>query len=969
VSIVLEFAVDQESRRKIMSNLPTPSARRCAGAAGDAGRGIAATRLTRLATRLAAVLVALLLAALPAAAAGAEGRVAGAVLNGLTGQPVPGATVTLEGTTEVSVRTNPDGFYRLDAPAGTHTLTVDKDGYAAQQVARVTVSAGVTTDLSMVLMPEDGSAAAGEAAFGDTITVADQADASGAALLAERRHAAQISDSIGKIEMSKNTGSDAAGALKRVTGISLQDGKYVYVRGLGERYSNTTLNGSRVPSTEFERKVVPLDLFSADLLEKITVSKSYTVDRPGDFVAGFVDMETLQFPAEATASVGVSLGYNSVTTGDPFAEHGGGLSFSGDGGQPLPSSIPDADLIRFSRFTGEGFTPEELEAFGEALIGDWTPEPAGDAPYEQGYKLSYGNTFGNFGVVLSANYGHDYASRSEQRNVFSIGSQGVFPRNTYDLEYDTEEVRQSLLGNLSYRFGDNTNVELRTLYTDVAQSETRTAEGFYSDLSSNVRDGRLSYLDQEVVNVQLSGEHFLPSAFASGSLLEWRGSVSTAETTENRRQVLYEELRPGVFELTDNATSGFLFFNDLTDDLADYGADWTTFLTGDVVGSIQVGAAFTQNQREFDGRRLRFDHRNRFGIDLTLPPEQLFTEENIGPSFEVEEITRPTDVYDGTHDVAAGYAQADLTFGAWRFIAGARFEDSQIELVTRERGVGAGTVQTELDETSVLPAATVVYQLRNRQNLRFAFSQTVNRPDFRELAPFEYTHIAGGYSVTGNPDLVSADVLSYDLRWEWFPSSDEVVAASVFYKDFDQPIENVLVAASSNLETFTNAEGAENFGFELEARRNLGSLWAPLSELTLITNYTWVDSEISIDPATTSLTNPSRPLAGQPDRVANLVLEWLRPRWGTGARVLYNHIGEKVALGGQLGLPDVLEEPYSTVDLVLRQDLGAWVPGLGIKLSAENLLDEEREWTQGGGVFRLYEPGVEYGLSLTYRPF
>lgn len=917
------------------------------------------------------ILVAFLATVLVAASAGtalAAGQLSGAVLNGLTGQPVPGATVRLDGT-EVSVRTSPDGIFRLSAAAGDHTVVVEKDGFVRQQTA-VRLAEGDARDLSMVLMPRKGSAGDGTAAFGDTITVQDEADATEAALLAQRKGAAQISDAIGNIEIAKNTGSDAAGALKRVTGISLQDDKYVYVRGLGERYSNTTLNGSKVPSTEFERKVVPLDLFSADLLEKITVSKSYTVDQPGDFVAGFVDMETLRFPAQRTASIGLSVGYDSVTTGEPFAGYGGGLGTLGDGGQALPASIPADDLIRFSRFTGEGFTAEELEGFGEQLIGQWAPERSGDAPVNRGYKLSYGNTFGNLGLVLSANYGRSYDVRDEERNIFSVRADGgVRPRNTYDMEFNDEEVRQSLVGNLSYRLGDDHQVELRTLYTDVATAEARTTTGFFSDLSSNVLDRRLSYLDQEVLNLQLSGEHFLPNAFGDGSLLEWRLSDSTAETTENRRQTLYEELQPGRFELTDNASSGFLYFNDLEDDLLDSGVDWTTFLGGRVVGSLKLGAAYTENERDFDGRRLRFAHRNVRGLDLTLPPEELFTAENIDPfGFEIEEVTRPTDTYRGHQEITAGYAQADLTFGDWRVIGGLRVEGASIELLTRERGLNGGSVTTALDESEVLPALTLVYGLTANQNLRLATSRTVNRPDFRELAPFKYTHIAGGFAVTGNPDLVSADVTSYDLRWEWFPSADEVVAASVFYKDFDSPIESVLVAAAENLQTYTNAESAENFGLELEARRNLGSVARSLSDLTLIANYTYVDSTISIDPAVTSLTNTDRPLAGQADNVVNLVTEWSRPAWGTGVRLLLNYTGEKVAYGGQLGLPDVLEEPRTTLDLVWRQQLG-WVPGLGLKLSATNLLDEERRWTQGGGTFRLYEPGVGYSLSLSYKPF
>jgi len=912
--------------------------------------------------------LALLLALCPALLAHADGRIAGAVLNGLTGQPVPGASLTLEGT-EVVGQSGPDGLFRLDAPAGSYTAVVEKAGFHRQRVS-ARVADGATNDLSMVLMPIAGGEAADQAAaFGETITVADEVRSTEAALLTERRHAAQISDSIGNLEISKNSGSDAAGALARVTGISLQDDKYVFVRGLGERYSNTTLNGSKIPSTEFERKVVPLDLFSSDLLEKITVSKSYTVDMPGDFAAGFVDLETLRFPTRQTAGVGLSFGYNSQTTGNAFEQYRG-LSFSGDGGQPLPAAIPGEDLIRFSRFTGEGFTPEELESFGEALIGQWSPGDGGDAPLAQGYKLSYGNTFGNFGLVLSANYDHGYTVRDEQRNIFRIGGSGLEPKNSYDMDFSTEEIHQSLVGNFSYRLGDNGSVELRTLYTDVSTSEARRTEGFFDDISSNVRDTRLSYLNQQVVNLQLSGEHFLPGAFADGSLLEWRGSTSSAETGENRRQTLYEELRPGEFELTDNASSGFMYFNDLVDEVNDAGIDWTTFLTGPVVGSVKVGGAWTENQRDFDGRRLRFFLRRSFGLDLTDSPEDLYTEDNIGPNgFELQEITRPTDNYQGDQEISAAYAMGDFSLGKWRFIGGGRFEDSRISLLTLERGVGAGEVTTELDESAFLPAATVVYRLGNSQNLRFAFSRTVNRPDFRELAPFKYTHIAGGFAVTGNPELVSADILSYDLRWEWFPSSGEVVAASLFFKDFDRPIENVLVASAENLQTYTNAESAQNLGLELEARRNLGSLTQALSDFTVIANYTYIESEISIDPTTTSLTNPDRPLTGQPENVANLVLEWNRPESGSGLRLLYNFTDDKVAFGGELGLPDVLEAARSSLDLVLRQDLGAWVPGLALKLSASNLTDEDHEWTQGGETFRLYGRGVGYSASLSFRPF
>jgi hypothetical protein len=268
----------------------------------------------------------------------ATGFISGVVIDGLTGQPVRGATVAVDGT-DLVFTTDLGGAFRGETAAGTYSVTVTHEGFDAQRVEQVVVADGELADFAVVLLPASGDSGAvdgGDAAFTGEITVtADPVTSSQVALLTERKNAAQISDSIGKEEFSKNAGSDAADVVKRVVGISLQDDKYVFVRGLGDRYSNTSLNGSKIPSTEFDKKVVPLDLYPADLLDTIKVSKSYTADKPGDFAAGLVEMETLDFPASQSASVGFSMGSNSTSTGETFGQYAGGLSTWGDGGPGL----------------------------------------------------------------------------------------------------------------------------------------------------------------------------------------------------------------------------------------------------------------------------------------------------------------------------------------------------------------------------------------------------------------------------------------------------------------------------------------------------------------------------------------------------------------------------------------------------------------------------------------------------------
>jgi hypothetical protein len=901
------------------------------------------------------------------------GSATGAVIDGMTGEPLRGARLVFEGTA-VAVESDLDGIFRAEVPAGSYEVVVTMQGFEPQRVTGVAVTAGAATNFSLALLPtaEAATHRDGQSTFSEQVTVTAEAEnATEAALLAERKRAIEIVDSIGSEEMSKNTGSDAADALRRVTGLSLQDSKYAYVRGLGDRYSSTTLDGARLPSTEFERKVVPLDLFPADLIEKISVSKSYSVDKPGDFAAGMVELVTRQFPVRQAASIGASIGYNNETTGDPYLRYGGGLSTSGSGGQPLPGSIPDQKLIRESPFD-DGFTPQELEVLGEDLIGLWSPKERDSAPYDGSLKASWGTSANRFGILLGANYETGLDTRmDEEINIYRVSSTspgGVAPNHTYLFDTTDETIRRALTGSLSYRFGNNHQVQARSLYTTLSTTESRFQDGFYSDLNGLIEDYRLSYLDQEIENLQLSGDHFF-AGLGDGSLLEWRAATSAATTEENRREAIYRETTPGTFLFTDIGQSAFMYWNDLEDDLDDVKVNWESLLDSDPLrGSFKVGTAYTDSERDFLGRRIRYSFRDVRGIDLRLSPEELLTERYIRPNgFELEEITNPTDTYTGDHTIGAAFAQADLGWGKWRLIAGTRFEDSDQEVITLDRNSpDTPPISTVIDESDWLPAISLIYSLNSTTNLRFSGSKTVNRPEFRELAPFKFSHVVGGYAVAGNPDLVQAEIRSLDARWEWFPTGGEVIAASVFYKDFDHPIESVIITGAELVESFENVEAAENLGVELEFRRNLGILASALERFDLIANYTWVDSQVSIDEGQTAGTNLERPLVGQPDNVLNLILEWTAPQSDTGARLLYNFVDDRIAYAGFVGLPDVLEEARHSLDFVYQQGLGFLTDGLSLKFSLTNLLDEDRHWTQGGQTTRLYDPGIGTSLSFGY---
>ncbi len=925
----------------------------------------------------------------------ADGTVTGVVVDGLTGQPVSGAVLILEGT-QISTQTDAAGAFHVAAPAGTYTVTITKDGFDPQQEANVVVTDGGVADIALVLLPtEDAAGAApapaaeagstpaagagGEttgdnAAFKGEVTVSSETDkTSEESLLASRKGAADIIDLIGSEEMGKSIGSDAAAVLQKVTGISVQDGKYVFVRGLGERYSSTTLNGARIPTTEADRRVVPLDLFPAKLLQNINVSKSYTPDKPGEFGGGEVDLSTLDFPLQQTLDLSLGASSRSGTRGESFGRFVGGLSWDGVGGQPAPSILPPERLVPKSFVNPSGFSSEELATIGRGFVGRWSPDVS-SAPANMDYSASYGNTVGRLGLMLAAVTAHDYqAVGGEIQRFFALDTGGVFvPRNDYVMNTDTETVRNGLVANLSLRLRDTDKIYLHSMFTRHATSVSRDYTGDNGAAGQVIEDTRDTYRKQDITSVRLGGEHNLSGPWL-GSLIDWSATGSRATSETNYRENIFGFQEDGTrYLLVGQPEAGRMEFHELSENLVDGGASWTGFFTfGDsTYGLIKGGLATTNRDRTFAARRFRFVTRDSTQFDLSLSPELLFSEVNIRPGgWEIREQTGVNDAYDGSHRINAVYAMTDLNFGEWRLIGGLRVESSRQEVTTFNPFDTANPVVSVLDTTDPLPAVNAVRRLGPSTNLRLAYSRTVNRPDFRELSPFTFVEVTGGRSISGNPDLKRAVLDSFDVRLETFPRSGEVLAASVFYKKIDQPIERYIQPTSELRTSFTNADSATLWGLELEARRSLDALWSKLHFFSINMNYTYTHSEVTIpDLALSVITNTNRPLEGQSADLANFALQFEQPEWGTVARVGYNYTGRHITDVGAYGLPDIYATSRPDLEVVVSQRLG-FADGLTLKLSGANLLNKGYEFRQGEALQQYYQTGRSYGLSLSYSFF
>jgi outer membrane receptor protein involved in Fe transport len=784
-----------------------------------------------------------------------------------------------------------------------------------------------------------------------------------------------ITDNIGSDDMKQNGDSNAAGAMSRVTGLSLVDNQYVFVRGLGERYSNTTLAGSVLPTTEPDKKVVPLDMFPTGLIDSVQVAKSYSAEKSAEFAGGLVQIVPLKHPTRPVVDLSYGLSVLSTATGrDIILSPLGGRDWLGydNDARTLPATFPSSKIVRQGEFTPDvGFSAEQITAFGRQLENVWRPESVSGAP-GQNWGIVLGNRVGKLGFVASATHAYKEEFVEEQRRFFRVADEGELePVSDYTMQYGTQKAQLGIVGNLSYQASANHRISLENFYSHSGRDEGRFFEGPNYENNFYFRNNRLQFIEEGLISNAVSGEHFFQTL--GNSRLDWRVTTARADRAEpDLRETLYQAALNAdgtagpSFVLADESQSGFRMFNDLEDETVDVAANWSVFRTaGGRAMQLKFGASYVDRTRDFQSRRFRYipisaNKDSSVGIDLALTPEELYATDNIGTIFRFNEETRPVDAYNGDQSTAAGYAQVDVPLTArTRLVAGARVERfNQLVNTFDPFGLFETEVSAENNNTDLFPGINLVQSLTDTTNLRVSYSTTVNRPEFRELAEFEFTDVVGNRAVRGNPALDRALIHNVDGRWERFIGSRGVVAASVFYKRFDQPIERVVIAAANPIVTFQNADAARNFGFELEAGHELNDL------LFFNANYTFVDSKITLRPEQRTVqTSLERPLAGQSKHLFNVMGE-ARVR-GFSARALVNFTGDRISDVGSNGAPDIIEQERGSLDLVFSQRVGPF----SIRLNLDNLTDNDYLFTQGTEEQRVFRLGRTVGISASYSLF
>ena len=937
------------------------------------------------------------------------GILSGVIVHIETGKPVSGVLVLLRGLDQ-DVRTDTQGVFTAQVPVGSWTLSLVHPEFATQTLADVLVHVNAQEKLAFQLTPSAIQMESMKVLSGTDIKVQGGL----ADLLEESKNSSVVLNLIGAEQISKTGDSDAAQALSRVTGLTVVEGKYVVVRGMGDRYSSTTMNGARLPSPDMDKRVVPLDLFPTTVIESLAVQKTYSPERTGDFGGGTVTIRTLGIPEDRfqrrlKGSYTLSLTWDPDTflKSAPLGQSGAwDILGMDDGTRRLPQSIQDVgdSLEPYNPLAFEGFTDEEIQIFGRSFQNTWAPKPQLILP-DLSTSLSLRDkwnmdTFKSFGWAFSVLYKLGF-SQDEDRMAGYNDEAGKYKAFDYQQTTTGKEVDLGTLLNLKYLHKNLWDLESTTFATRLTKDKFSQLTGYYRD-AGDIQFTETEWVEQSLLNQRVGVGFLVPGSVP----LNFHGqyAFSYAQRYEPDHKFLYydRESLDDPLEWSDRIGRTTRLFNNVQDFIHDGSLKVTLpmgFL-GRTQDSLEAGWQTIVQTRTSDTRRFSFTKGQDID-DFILGPDELFQPENIGRDLKdgvkFSESTLSTDNYTAAQTLLAGFVNSDLKLWGLRLNAGARFEYSKQQVDTFDlfSGLNVGALLVNFD---TLPAFSLSYDLGKNWKVRAAGSQTVNRPDLRELSPAPKDGAPGEGQYQGNPDLQRALILNGDLRLENYINQVESWSLGGFYKDFKDPIEIYQKAGAGSVKIPINVPKASNIGLELEwqftlryfaeliqmwdhdtenfnarefleHRQRRGNLNGFFRDLTFSGNLSWIQSQIDYAGQSRGVTTSEvRPLQGQSPYVININLgykngiSWLPDaKSDTSLALSYNLFGPRLVDLGSEGFPDSYEQPFHQVDLVAKHRFNEWV---SMDFKVKNLLDPPSQVKAGNLILEEKKKGRSFSLGL-----
>ncbi|PZR04878.1 MAG: TonB-dependent receptor, partial [Flavobacterium psychrophilum] len=792
---------------------------------------------------------------------------------------------------------------------------------------------------------------------------------------------------------------DAAQVIKRIPGVTILNNRFVNVRGLSERYSTVMLNGVIAPSTEVDTKAFAFDLIPSNMIDRMLVYKSASSELPGEFAGADIVIQTKSGISDETFSVNITGGYRAGTTFGDFNTYKGSstdaLGFD-NGKRQLPSSFPTNNLRDYSQDLSNAANFAALKNAGASLPNIWN-KSLGNALPDLRMTVNYAKEFSIGSLKLSNVTSVSYSNtrqRIEQENYYydqfhsDLGKSDR--RYAFNDMRDIVNIRAGIISNFNIELSPKHRIEFRNLYNQqgLSQVTDRTGLEGVEDINSyEVKNLSLNYLQRGIYSGQLQGRHGLSDHLNLTWVLGY--SSINADQPDYRRirsQRAFGSTDPFEVVIPPNASTldAGRFYSDLNEKVYTHALTVDYKLNPekeeDKQSKLSVGYYIAQTNRDFAARWMSYRWFSTPDLNLVKQSfETLFTQANINPSegqnpkFLLEEGTNFSDQYKGENLLTAGYASLVTPFAdKFRLATGVRVEYNRQQLMSFNDKNEPLHVDNPV--TSLLPSMNLSYNLNDKNLVRIAYGRTVNRPVFRELAPFNFYDFDRNSNLYGNENLKTAEIDNVDLKWENYPSQSENIAVGVFYKHFKNPIESELIGGSNLIYTYRNAPSAVSYGVELEARKSLEDLTNPfLQKFSFILNATLIKSRVNLGDVTNQ--DKKRPMQGQSPYVVNANIYYVDNSHGFQINASYNVFGKRIFAVGDLSQNATqYEMPRQQIDLTVSKQINTrWEIKFGIQdilnQSYRILQDSDRDGKISSVDEKIvkYKPGQYTTLGVTFK--
>jgi outer membrane receptor for ferrienterochelin and colicin len=909
---------------------------------------------------------------------GQTGSIEGTVLDKHTKDALIGTTVMIEGTS-IGTASDINGHFILNnIKPGLYKIVVTYISYSPSKYDNVEVSPEKSTQLDVFMEEET-------IILGDVTITAIRKTNTDLSVISAIKGSPFISTGISSQQISRTLDKDASEVIKRVPGITIQDDRFLVVRGLSQRYNNVWLNSAATPSSEADVKSFSFDVIPSSMIENIMIFKSPAAELPADFSGGFVKISTRNMPEKNSMVFTYSTGFNQGATFGDYNKYKGSptdwLGFD-NGARALPKDMP-GHLNDYELATNPDVR-NKITDLGRELSNTWSAADAIAIP-DQKYLFGVNHRFDIGKTTLGTATGltYSYTNNSDLIEVtdYSIydftNDRPSYLNQYYDQQY-SNSARVTLMSNWSLLLDGGSKIELRNLFSQVGTTRTTVRDGreWYND-GRYIQAEELRYLSRTVYSGQLAGEH----TFGKSDLkIEWvLGYSATGKSEPDTRR--YKYLRNPV-----DTADYFMTFLDQAD-LSSQSRMWIDLKENTVSAAlnlthklningfqpeIRTGFYIEDKERVFDARNFGYakgSFESTFG-QTSLPVEQIFTDNNINltTGIKLVEVTALSDSYDAANKQIAGYLSVKWPIGSKiNLYSGIRVEKNRQMLASYKQG---STIEVDVnrDTVNIFPSLNLTYNINEKNLVRAAYGMSVNRPEFREIAPFYYVDFDINAGIYGAPEIKQAYVHNFDIRYEMYPKSGETFSLGAFYKKFITPIEQVILGNSPTQYSFENVSSAYSYGLEAEARKSLGFI-PGLQYFTLIMNTSVIFSQVQFDD--NSLFR-DRPLEGQSPYIINAGIYYQNEK-GLMLSLLYNVIGKRIAAVGRPSpnqwedIPNVYEMPRNVIDLTFSKALGKMVE---IKGGIKDLINQKVNFIQTVDAMvdmNAYTNGADNGLKYFNR--